>query len=79
VAGIEIVELGMSGLKMKILKVKEKDLCPYGDYLNRSASDLFASGSYTHIQHSDGCISEAEITGQMKEGWPMVLIGEVVN
>tara|TARA_R110001583_G_scaffold58417_5_gene174253 strand:+ start:2527 stop:2739 length:213 start_codon:yes stop_codon:yes gene_type:complete len=70
----------MGGLKMKTLKVKDKDLCVYGDYLNQSAADEFVSGSYTHIQHiEDSSIAEAEITGQMTAGWPMVLIGEVVN
>jgi hypothetical protein len=64
---------------MKILKVKDKDLCPYGDYLNESAADEFVSGIYTHIQHKeDGVIAEAEVIGQMSAGWPMVLIGEQI-
>tara|TARA_R110001592_G_C13193003_1_gene753551 strand:+ start:20335 stop:20529 length:195 start_codon:yes stop_codon:yes gene_type:complete len=64
---------------MKILRVKDKDLCPYGDYLNESAADEFANGDYTHIQHvEDGSIAEAGVIGQMSTGWPLVLIGEQV-
>ena len=60
---------------MKILKIKDKDLCRYDDWLIGSAANEFVAGGYTHIE-IEGEVIICEFTGQQDDGSPMILLGE---
>lgn len=63
------------GIIVKALKVKDSDICGYGDWILKSKADEFVSGGFTHIELNGEKIS-AEICGQHDDGMPMVLLGE---
>ena len=66
---------------MKIMQVKDSDICSYGDFLSDDKSLEFANGGFTHIQYMcDGeiCMNECEMLDPAEFGI-MVSVGLQVD